>query len=204
MGFNRTPSPPPVFFYILWKWNNLVSVRPNYFLCMGYLRKMRKNQQSEPHHPHTQTYLYIWTPTPTRKCNYTYEPLSRNPWSAPVLVSLSHSVMGWSLIYMNIPSPFSLFSQSVTMYLMIFIDNRHYLTQLSFSCAVAIIEDWTEINNQISTINIAFQKAWILYLWLPDSGILMKQRGIPTGALEKTPQSWQVTISFTCISRSRK
>ena len=31
------PSPPhPPFLNILWKWNNLVSVRPNYFIFMGY------------------------------------------------------------------------------------------------------------------------------------------------------------------------
>ena len=63
-----SPSPHQ-FLNILWKWNNLVSVRPNYFIFMEYLRKKRWNQQSEPSH------LYI------------YEPLSRNPGSAPELDS---------------------------------------------------------------------------------------------------------------------
>ena len=31
--------PSPVFLNILWKWNNFVSVRPNYFIFFGYLRK---------------------------------------------------------------------------------------------------------------------------------------------------------------------
>ena len=37
----------------LWKWNNLVSKRPNYLIFMGYLRQMRQNQQSEPSHLYT-------------------------------------------------------------------------------------------------------------------------------------------------------
>ena len=32
------PSPLP-FFNFLWKWNNLFSLRPNYFIFIGYLRK---------------------------------------------------------------------------------------------------------------------------------------------------------------------
>ena len=37
---NPTPAPPPPpFFNILWKWNNLVSVRPNYFIFVWYLSK---------------------------------------------------------------------------------------------------------------------------------------------------------------------
>ena len=40
-GGSLEPPPHPPFFNILWKWNNLVSVRPNYFISMGYLRKMR-------------------------------------------------------------------------------------------------------------------------------------------------------------------
>ena len=43
-GSLEPPSCPP-FFNILWKWNNLVSQRPNYFIFLGYLRKMSKNQQ---------------------------------------------------------------------------------------------------------------------------------------------------------------
>ena len=45
-GFARIPSPPSVFKYPM-KINNLLSLRPNYFIFMGYLRKMRTNQQSE-------------------------------------------------------------------------------------------------------------------------------------------------------------
>ena len=60
-------EPPPPFLYILWKWNNLVSVRmkqfdltnlvlvrPNYFIFIGYLRKGKW----------TPTHFYIWTPFP--------------------------------------------------------------------------------------------------------------------------------------------
>ena len=39
-GSGLPPPPPPVLSTcILWKWNNFVSVRPNYLICMGYLRK---------------------------------------------------------------------------------------------------------------------------------------------------------------------
>ena len=34
------PTCPP-FLNILWKWNNFVSMRPNYFISMGYLGKTR-------------------------------------------------------------------------------------------------------------------------------------------------------------------
>ena len=37
-GYARTPSPYPVFKYPI-KMNNLVSVRPNYFIFTGYLVK---------------------------------------------------------------------------------------------------------------------------------------------------------------------
>ena len=58
-GFAQTlsPPPPPPFLNVLWKWNNWVSVRPNYFFFIGYLGKMRENQQSEP----PQLYI-LWTP----------------------------------------------------------------------------------------------------------------------------------------------
>ena len=36
-GFVWNPPLWPLFLNILWKWNNLVSVRPNYFIFMGYL-----------------------------------------------------------------------------------------------------------------------------------------------------------------------
>ena len=36
-GSLEPPIPPPLFLNILWKWTNLVS---NYFIFMGYLRKM--------------------------------------------------------------------------------------------------------------------------------------------------------------------
>ena len=39
---NPLPAPPPRFFFnILWKCKNLVSVRPNYFISMGYLQEKR-------------------------------------------------------------------------------------------------------------------------------------------------------------------
>ena len=49
----------PRFLNILWKWNNLVSMRPNYFIFMGYLRQMRLN-----HKKRTPTPLYTWTRFP--------------------------------------------------------------------------------------------------------------------------------------------
>ena len=68
-GGSLDPPLCPLFLNILWKWSNLVSVRPNYFIFMGYmyLRKMRRNQQCDPPPPpHTHTYtcvpLYTWTP----------------------------------------------------------------------------------------------------------------------------------------------
>ena len=53
-GVHLNYPPRLLFLNIRWKWNNLVSVRPNYFIFMGYLRKMRYNQQREPPTP-----LYI-------------------------------------------------------------------------------------------------------------------------------------------------
>ena len=47
------PPPYPLFLNIQWKWNNLVSVRPKYFIFMRYLRKMRENQQSKPQNLYT-------------------------------------------------------------------------------------------------------------------------------------------------------
>ena len=58
--------PPPLVLNFLWKWNNLVS---NCFIFIGYLGKNEINQQREPPHLYTCT----------------YEPLSRNPGSAPAL-----------------------------------------------------------------------------------------------------------------------
>ena len=47
-GVRLNPLPSPVFLNILWKWNNLFSMRPNYFILMEYFReKKRFNQQSE-------------------------------------------------------------------------------------------------------------------------------------------------------------
>ena len=40
-GGSLEPPPCPPFLNILWKWNNLVSVRPYYYNFMGYWRKMR-------------------------------------------------------------------------------------------------------------------------------------------------------------------
>ena len=49
-GFPRYPlPPPPPFFNIIWKWNNLISLRRNRFIFMGYLRKKRdKISQANP------------------------------------------------------------------------------------------------------------------------------------------------------------
>ena len=46
-GFDYPLLPLDVLKYPM-KMNNLVSVRPNYFIFMGYLRKMRSNQRSKP------------------------------------------------------------------------------------------------------------------------------------------------------------
>ena len=53
-GVRLNPSLRPVFKYPM-KMKNLVSMRPNYFIFMGYLRT---NQQSGP------PCHYIWTPFP--------------------------------------------------------------------------------------------------------------------------------------------
>ena len=58
-GGTLDPLPPPPPLNIPWKWNNLVSVRPNYFIFMGYLRKMIKFSKANP-----LPSLYIWTPFP--------------------------------------------------------------------------------------------------------------------------------------------
>ena len=46
-GFARIPLPAPRFLNILWKWNNLVSVRPNYFIFFGY-DKIRRFAKTPP------------------------------------------------------------------------------------------------------------------------------------------------------------
>ena len=71
----------------------MVSLRPNYFIFMGYLRQMRYNQQSEP--PHL----------------YTYEPLSRNPGSTPdtrkPLMPSVCSLMHWQVLGRKMKQIFS-------------------------------------------------------------------------------------------------
>ena len=48
-GFHfPTPPPPPPFLNILWKWNSLVSVRPNYFI-------FNKNEIKSAKRPHLYT-----------------------------------------------------------------------------------------------------------------------------------------------------
>ena len=75
----QTPIPLP-FKNILWKWNNLVSVRPNYFnnlvsvrpnyfIFIGYLRKIRKISKANPH-----TSIHM-------------KPLPRKPLDPPLLFS---------------------------------------------------------------------------------------------------------------------
>ena len=41
LGGSLEPPPRPSFLNIPCKLNNLVSLRPNYFIFMGYLRKIR-------------------------------------------------------------------------------------------------------------------------------------------------------------------
>ena len=76
-GLLETPLPTPVL-HIQWKWINLVSqsVRPNYFILIGHLRKMKIEIKPAKR---VATPLYIWTS------------LSRNPGSAPV-----HNRFSWS------------------------------------------------------------------------------------------------------------
>ena len=47
-GVRLTLPPPPPFLNIPRKCDNLVSVRPNYFIFMGYVSKLRSNHKSEP------------------------------------------------------------------------------------------------------------------------------------------------------------
>ena len=56
-GSLEHPSPHP-FLSILWKWNNLVSVRPSFLHFHGIFKKMRSNQPLKAN----PTPLYIWTP----------------------------------------------------------------------------------------------------------------------------------------------
>ena len=61
----RSNHPPrPSFLNILWKWNNFVSVRPNYFIFMGYLIKKKWDEisKADPHtliHMNPLSELYI-------------------------------------------------------------------------------------------------------------------------------------------------
>ena len=67
----KTPSLPPVF-NILWKWNNKVSIRPNYFILVGYLRK-KKGIISEKGTPPFNTYKHpfqIFWIRPVCLCEY--------------------------------------------------------------------------------------------------------------------------------------
>ena len=48
-------DPPQWRIHILWKRNNLVIVRPSYFIFIGYLRKRDKISNANP------THLYTWT-----------------------------------------------------------------------------------------------------------------------------------------------
>ena len=73
-GGSITPPPPC---NILWKWNNLVSVRPKYFIFMGFLRKLDKINKANRH-----TSIHL-------------NPLSRNPGSAPVVQPDEHSLQSW-------------------------------------------------------------------------------------------------------------
>ena len=59
-----SPPPPPVFKYPM-EMNNLISMRPNYFIGLGYFKKNDiKSAKRTP-------------------ILYTYGPLSRNPGSTP-------------------------------------------------------------------------------------------------------------------------
>ena len=63
----ETPFPSAVL-NNLWKRNNLVSVRPNYFLFIGYIRKNEIQSAKRPP-PHTHTFIHKKT-------------LSKKPWPA--------------------------------------------------------------------------------------------------------------------------
>ena len=85
-GFRGVLSnpPPPPFLNILWKWNNLLSVRPNYFIFMGYLRKNEiESEKSKPRayeHPFQKSWI--------RPCKYTKSEYSLTQAISVIQVSL--------------------------------------------------------------------------------------------------------------------
>ena len=79
---NPPPPPPPrPFLNIPWKWNNLVSMRLNYFNFIGYLRKWDKISKTK------------LAPTPLYM-----NPLSRNPGSAHVTAQLVLLSRTWFIV----------------------------------------------------------------------------------------------------------
>ena len=56
-GGTHEPPPHPPFLNILWKWNDLVSVRPNYFISMGYFKNLINSAKWTP------IALYLRTPS---------------------------------------------------------------------------------------------------------------------------------------------
>ena len=76
-GVASLESPPhPSSLNILWKWNNLVSVRPNYFIFMGYLRKMRYNKICKVN-PIPLKYEFPFQKSWIRLCVYTVAELEK-------------------------------------------------------------------------------------------------------------------------------
>ena len=93
-GVHSNPPPCPPFLNILWKWNNLVTVRPNYFIFMGYLRKTREISKANPHN-----FIHM-------------NPLSRNSGSAttmqPMLLALMSALTHSDHVFFGLPCPLEL------------------------------------------------------------------------------------------------
>ena len=84
-GVRSNPLPAPRF-NILWKWNNLVSRRPNYYFLMGYLRKWDKIRKTNPT-------VYTHEP-PFKKSRIRPWQQSRNSLNAEPYVKLNQNLMG--------------------------------------------------------------------------------------------------------------
>ena len=64
-GVHWTPLSIPSFLNILWKWNNLVSVRPNYFIFMGYLISAKGTPYEPPFQKSCKSYELAYSDHPT-------------------------------------------------------------------------------------------------------------------------------------------
>ena len=66
-------------FNIQWKWNNLVSLRPNYFIFIGYLNTLgREGVRVTPHEPPLDPPLLLW---------------KKNDWQTPFNTEMDNSIL---------------------------------------------------------------------------------------------------------------